>query len=236
MRDHLIGEDDCDRDRDQRLPELLTLVPAKEQLLHSKADEAYRQRCEHRRNQPLPEAHLRAQETEGGVLADELALELQGHIATEQEEGPVRHVHDSHQSEDERETAGDDEVHACGGEAVQQSDDEVVPVVDRRPERRLDSRTPRLRAGPGGEQDPHERESDEPERHHSRRKPSGIPVSQPIPHRQGERTNVARSFQRGTNALARYRRSQASPAASTTSSRGATSCMFPIGETRPGTR
>ena len=37
--------------------------------------------------------------------------------------------------------AGDDEVHACGGKAVQQIDHEVVPVVDRRPERRLDSGT-----------------------------------------------------------------------------------------------
>ena len=130
-----------------------------------------------RRNEPLPEAHLRAQETERGVLTDELALELQRDVAAEEEERPVRHVHDPHQSEDEREAAGDDEVHACGGEAVQQRDDEVVPVVDRRPERRLDSGTARLRAGSGGEQDPHERESDQPERHQSRRKPSGIPVS-----------------------------------------------------------
>ena len=177
VRDHLIGQDDRDRDRDQRLPKLLTLIPTQEQLLHGKADEADRQRREHRRNEPLPEAHLRAQETERGVLTDELALELQRDVAAEQKEGPVRHVHDPHQPEDEREAAGDHEVHTRGGEAVQQRDDEVVPVVDRGAERRLDSRTARLRAGSGSEQDPDERESDQPERHQSRRKPSGIPVS-----------------------------------------------------------
>ena len=37
--DHLVGDDHRDRDRDQRLPQLLTLVPAQEDLLHDEADE-----------------------------------------------------------------------------------------------------------------------------------------------------------------------------------------------------
>ena len=151
VRDHLVGQDDRDRDRDQRLPELLTLVPTQEQLLHRKTDEPDRHRRDHRRNEPLPEAHLRAQDAEGGVLTDELALELQGDVAAEQEERAVRHVHDPHQPEDEREPTGDHEVHASGGEAVQQGDDEVVSVVDRRAERRLDPRAARLGARPGSE-------------------------------------------------------------------------------------
>ena len=35
--EHLVGEDDRDRDRDQRLPQLLALVPAQEDLLHQRA-------------------------------------------------------------------------------------------------------------------------------------------------------------------------------------------------------
>ena len=37
--EHLVGEDDRDRDRDQRLAQLLTLVPAEERLLHPEAHE-----------------------------------------------------------------------------------------------------------------------------------------------------------------------------------------------------
>ena len=54
------------------------------------------------------------------------------------------HVDDAHQPEDQREAARDDEVEPGDGEAVQERDQEVLRVVDRRAERR--SRTCRSSA------------------------------------------------------------------------------------------
>ena len=42
MGEHLVGDDDRDRDRDQRLAQLLALVPAQEDLLDDEADGADR--------------------------------------------------------------------------------------------------------------------------------------------------------------------------------------------------
>ena len=159
--DHLIRQDDRDRNGDQSLPELLTLIPTQERLLHGKTDEPDRQRGEQSWNEPLPEAHLRAQETERRVLTDELALELQRDVAAEQEESPVRHVHDPHQPEDEREPAGHHEVDARRSKTVQQRDDEVMRVVDSRAERRLSTRAAELRTRPRCEDDPDESDGDQ---------------------------------------------------------------------------
>ncbi len=40
VSEHLVGEDDRDRDRDQRLAQILALVPAQEELLHHQAHAA----------------------------------------------------------------------------------------------------------------------------------------------------------------------------------------------------
>ena len=197
--DHLVGEDDRDRDRDQRLPELLTLVPAQEYLLDAEAEEPDQDRGDERRDEPLPEVHLLAQEPERGVLADEPALELQGDVPAEQEERAMRHVHDAHQPEDEREATRDDEVDAGRGDAVQERDDEVVRVVDRRAERGLHPGAPELRAGLGREEDPDERERRETQRHDSRHRSQDAPRADSLSDRQGERTKPSTSLQRRTS-------------------------------------
>ena len=46
--DHLVGDDQRDGDRDERLPEVLALVPAEKQLLHRQAEDA--------RSRPSPRA------------------------------------------------------------------------------------------------------------------------------------------------------------------------------------
>ena len=50
--EHLVGEDDRDRDRDQRLAQVLALVPAQQDLLHDHADDADEQRADDERHAP----------------------------------------------------------------------------------------------------------------------------------------------------------------------------------------
>ncbi len=137
--DHLIGEDDRNRDRDQRLPKLLTLVPAEKHLLHAETGDADARRCDERRHEPLPPADLRAEEPERRITADEVPLELERDVAAEQEERAVGHVDDAHEAEDQREAARDDEVETGRGDGVQERDQEVVRVMNCRPEGGLQS-------------------------------------------------------------------------------------------------
>ena len=60
MREHLVGEDDRDRDRDQRLTEVLALVPAQEQLLHHHSHRGDDERRDDRRHDPMRQVDLRA--------------------------------------------------------------------------------------------------------------------------------------------------------------------------------
>jgi hypothetical protein len=151
--EHLVGEDDRDRDRDKRLAQVLTLVPAQEELLHEQADPGDHGDRGQRREHPLPEAHLSAGQAEARVAADHVALQAQRDVPAEEEEGAVGHVDDAHEPEDQREAAGHDEVQRRRGEPVEQRDEEVLGVVDRGAEAR-----------PGGdEQHPDDREDHEGE-------------------------------------------------------------------------
>ena len=64
-----------DRDRDQRLAQVLALVPAQEELLHEQPDAGDDGDRGERRDDPLREADLRAGEAERRVAADHVALE-----------------------------------------------------------------------------------------------------------------------------------------------------------------
>ena len=134
VREHLVGEDDRDRDRDQRLAQVLALRPAEEELLHHEARGCDDCDPDERRQDPVREVDLRALQAEGASLADHAPLDRERDVAAEQEERAVRHVDDAHQPEDEREAARDDEVEAGGGDAVQHGDQEVLRVVHGRAE------------------------------------------------------------------------------------------------------
>ena len=99
---------------------------------------------------PLDEADLGAGQAQGAAAADHAALDLQRDIAAEQEERAVRHVDGAHEPEDEREPAGHDEVERRCGEPVEQRDEKVLGIVDRRAEARP----------VGDEQDPDDQEGD----------------------------------------------------------------------------
>ena len=129
MGQRLVGDDHCDSDRDQCLPKLLTLIPAKEELLHHEADDAYRKRGDHERDDPIADTGLRASEGRRGVTAREAVLQVEGEEAGEHVERPMSHVHDPHQSEDEREAARDHEIETRECDAVQGDDDEDARVL-----------------------------------------------------------------------------------------------------------
>ena len=118
MRKHLVGEDDRDRDRDQRLPQILSLVPAQEELLHDQAHPGDDGRPGESRDDPVGQVDLRARQAEDAAFADHMPLHLERDVAAEEEERAVRHVDDAHQAEDQRETACDDEVQARCGDPV----------------------------------------------------------------------------------------------------------------------
>ena len=134
VRDHLVGEDHRDRDRDQRLAQLLALVPAEEDLLDDEADGADHRHRDERREDPLPGVHVAADDRE--PRAGHLLLHLVGDVAAEEVERAVRHVDDAHEPEDQREAARDDEQEPGGREPVQERAGEALPVVERRPEAR----------------------------------------------------------------------------------------------------
>ena len=54
MGEHLVGDDHRDRDRDQRLAQLLALVPAQEDLLDDEADDTDHADRHERGEDPLP--------------------------------------------------------------------------------------------------------------------------------------------------------------------------------------
>ena len=108
----------------------------------------------------MPEVHLRAKEAERRVLSYERPLELQRDVPAEQEEGPMSHVDDSHEAEDEGEPARHDEVDTGRREAVEQGGEEVLRVVDGRAEVRLGARAARVATWLGKDEDPKEGEHD----------------------------------------------------------------------------
>ncbi len=134
MREHLVGDDHGDRDRDQRLPQLLALVPAEEHLLDDQTDDADHRHRDERREDPLPGVDLGARDGEPGT--GHLLLHLVRDVPAEEVERPVRHVDDAHEAEDQREPARDDEQQTGEGEPVQERPREALPVVDRRAEGR----------------------------------------------------------------------------------------------------
>ncbi len=62
--------------------------------------------------------------------AAETLLEIEGKVAAEQVERPVRHVDDAHQPEDERESARDDEEEARERETQEQDAEEDPGLLD----------------------------------------------------------------------------------------------------------
>jgi hypothetical protein len=109
---HHVGEDDRQRDRDQRLAQLLAEVPAQEHLLDREAQHGHAERGDERRQPPVGDA----------------GREFESDVAPEEVQGAVRQVHDSHQAEDQREPAGADEVEAGQRDAVQPDDHELGHV------------------------------------------------------------------------------------------------------------
>ena len=106
---------------------VLPLVPAQQHLLHDEPD-ADEQRAHEDRQRPLaPEAHLVVRQADVAE-PDPAPLQLERDVAAQQEEGAVRHVDDAHESEDEREAAGDEEVEARPRRAVEQRREERVPA------------------------------------------------------------------------------------------------------------
>ena len=57
---HLVGEDDRHRDRDDRLAEILALVPAQEHLLDHHAQDGDRERSDQQGNHPLRASRRRS--------------------------------------------------------------------------------------------------------------------------------------------------------------------------------
>ena len=83
-----------------------------------------------------PRQHVDVLGRDVALLADHPLLHLDGDVGGEQEEGAVGHVDGAHQPEDQREPGGDDEVQPGRREPVEQGDDELAGLVDRRSGRR----------------------------------------------------------------------------------------------------
>jgi hypothetical protein len=160
--DHLIGEDHRDGDRDQRLAQVLALVPAQQQLLHHEPHGAAGGGRE-RRGGPPPEAVLD---------------QLQREIAAEQVQRAVGHVDHAHQPEHEREPARGDEVERGQAEPVERHDHELRAVAGR-----AEALAERLVG------DPRHRERQQRDRQDSRRTPGKRSTS---PHRRdGRRSTIS---------------------------------------------
>ncbi len=132
VRDHLVGDDHRDGDRDERLAEVLPLVPAQEELLHGETEDADADHRDEPRDDPLERAHLGA--TAARTRTRHLLLHLVGDVAAEEVEGAVGHVHDAHEPEDEREPARDDEEQARERQPVEDRVRNAAEVVERRAE------------------------------------------------------------------------------------------------------
>ncbi len=157
---HLIGENDRHRDRDDGLAEILALVPAQEQLLDHHTQDGDREGADDEGNHPLEHRDIARFDVPG--LADHLLLQVDGDVGGEQEECAVRHVDRAHQSEDEGEAGGDDEQQAGEREPVEQRDGELTRLVDRCSRRRVGGPRP-VRE----EQDPYDGQcDDQPDQDH----------------------------------------------------------------------
>ena len=82
--DDLVGDDHGDGDRDQRLAQLLALVPAQERLLHDEPDDRDARRGDEQRHEPLPGVHLARLERE--ALTGHRLLDLVRDVAGEEVE------------------------------------------------------------------------------------------------------------------------------------------------------
>ena len=134
VRDHLVGHDHGDGDRDQRLPQILTLVPPQQQLLHAQSEERDAADGDEQRQHPFPRRRLERLRREALRLRVHLLLDLVGDVAAQEVEGAVGHVDDPHEPEDEREAAGDDEQQAGERQGIEQDLEERLRVMDRRAE------------------------------------------------------------------------------------------------------
>jgi hypothetical protein len=90
------SDDDADGDRDQRLTELLPLVPAKEELLHDEPYGANGQGGDDERDDPVAEAGLGRPEGRRRLAAREFRLEFEREEAREHVQRAVRHVDHAH--------------------------------------------------------------------------------------------------------------------------------------------
>jgi hypothetical protein len=121
--------------RDQCLAQVLTLVPAQEDLLDQHADHADDGRRDQQRHDPRDQAVGRLvvaaqrESQSAALLLEPAVLHLQRQVAAEQVERTVRHVDDAHQAEDQREAAGDDEEERREREPVERHDGELARVV-----------------------------------------------------------------------------------------------------------
>ena len=196
VRDDLVGDDDGDRNRDQRLTKILSLVPAKETLLDAQPEETNAEHRDGEWDHPLPRVDELARD-EARRLRGHPLLYLVGDVPTEDVEDPVGHVHDAHEPEDERETAGDDEEPAGERHRVEQIRQEGARIVERRPVVR---RTPAPRTGVGrrvgDKEHVEECEDDKPGRGGARHGSYDSPGADSLGHRRSERTSVAKRFQR----------------------------------------
>ncbi len=193
--DHLVGDDHRDRDRDERLTEILSLVPAQQELLHGEAEHADAHHRDEPRNDPLERVDLGRVEPESGP--GHPLLDLVRDVAAEEVEGAVRHVDHAHEPEDEREAARDDEEQSGERETVEHGRQERARIVQRRSGVR---RSPVTSAELVGRVRDHEheedREHDERGRGDARHGSYDSPGANSLGHRPRERTNVAPRFQR----------------------------------------
>ena len=127
MGEHLVGDDHRDRDRDQRLAQVLALVPAQEDLLDDEADDADARRRDEQRDDPAP-GRTASTAGEREAARRSSSPDLERDVAAEQVEGAVGHVDDAHEPEDQREAARDDEEEPGEREAVEERDREVPRV------------------------------------------------------------------------------------------------------------
>ena len=194
--DDLVGDDDRDGDRDQGLTQILPLIPAEKPLLDEESEPTDADHRHRHRDQPFPRVDELSRD-EARRLRGHPLLNLVRDVAAQEVEDAVGHVHDAHEPEDEREAAGDDEEPAGKGHRVEQVRDQRAGVVDRRP---VVGRSPTARAAlrgrVGNDEHEEEREDDEPGRGGARHGSYDSPGANSFGHRPGERTNVARRFQR----------------------------------------
>ena len=190
VRDDLVGDDDGDRDRDERLAQVLALVPAQQELLHGEPEHGDARHRDEPRHHPLPRVHILSGQEDPG--ARHPLLHLVGDVATEEVEGAVGHVHDAHEPEDEREPARDDEQQPGEREAVEDGLEERARVVQRGSRVGRPPVAPHLRRRVRDHEDVEEREHDNGDRGAARHGPDDSPGADSLGHQRD------RTYQRRT--------------------------------------